>query len=496
MSIRISQRQMYSNFVSQMNQNLSALMESNLQGASEKRINRPSDDPAGAARVLMQRATLDNIDQYKKNIGTATGWLSTADSTLLDVQKVLSQVRDIVEEASTGTQTSENRQQASFSLRQALSSLIGLANTPYAGQKIFGGHKTDQAAYAETLHATINDANFAGAEYVVTGGANYTTLIQFTQDGTTGGGEMTFRYSQDGGDTWLTGTTTGGGTLVQAGGTQVTLPAGRTVTAVDTSNVNETNNGTWLYVRPSAVYLGDDNGSPLVQSYGTAATATADGYFSRDVAVRIDDATGPPMKYSYSLDDGSSWTQATVAAGSTSFPIPGGFLNTTGALANGAQFNVHPRRADINIEISPNSSITVNLVGKDIFGGLFQEPFTSSAQPVYGGDGRNVFETIGRAIMYAETGSQQGMQQALDELTACMKVVTTKATEVGGRQDRLAVVFENVTMRELDETDTLSKIEDVDVTVLMTKLAQQQLAYNMVLKSSSMIMQMSLMNFI
>lgn len=494
MSIRISQRQMYSSFVSQMNQNLAALMESNLQGASEKRINRPSDDPAGAARVLMQRATLDNIDQYKKNISTATGWLSTMDQTLIQVQQVLSEIKAKVEGAATGTYTSENRQQVSYYLRQQLSSLIGLANTPYAGQNIFAGHKTDQAAYAETLYATINDANFAGAEYVVAGGASYTTLIQFTQDGTTGGGEMTFRYSQDGGDTWLTGTTTGGGTLVQAGGVQVTLPAGRTVTAVDTANVNENNNGTWLYVRPSAVYLGDDNGSPVVQSYGTAATATADGYFPRDVAVRIDDATGPPMKYSYSLDDGSNWTQATAPAGSTSFPIPGGFLNTTGALADGAQFNVHPRRANINIEISPNSTITVNMVGKDIFGGLFQEPFTSSAQPVQGSG--NLFETIGRAIMYAETGSQQGMQQALAELTECMKVVTTKATEAGARENRLSVVFENVTMRELDESDTLSKIEDVDVTVLMTRLAQQQLAYNTVLKSSSMIMQMSLVNFI
>ncbi len=525
MSIRISQRQMYSSFIGNMNNSLAALMESNLQGATEKQINRPSDDPAGAARVLMFRQSLDNITQYKKNVQTADGWLSEADSTLIQVQEVLALIKEKVEEASNGTMTAENREQISYDLREQLAKLLGLANTEFDGQHIFAGHKTGQAAYVEVLGATCNDPNFKDAQYIVSGGASYTTLFQFTSDGNTDTAGLTYRYSQDGGTTWQTGTSTldaYGNTIVSGGGVQVTLPAGRTVTAVDTDNANEgynygagPDNGTWLYVRPTAQYVGDDNGVQVnrvspVQPYGSTATATGTGYFTRDVAVRIDDATGPPMKYSYSLDDGSNWTQVTAPPGTTKLPIPGGFLNVTGTLADGDQFNVHPRRADINFEVSPGETITVNLVGKDVFGGLFQDPmgiaslqdpttfdpFFASAQPVDSKNGGNVFEVVGRAIMYAETNSQHGMQKALDELTACMNVVLTQVAKVGGREDRLGVVYSTLTMRELDESDALSKIEDVDVTALMTKLAQQQLAYNTVLKSSSMIMQMSLMNFI
>ena len=44
--------------------------------------------------------------------------------------------------------------------------------------------------------------------------------------------------------------------------------------------------------------------------------------------------------------------------------------------------------------------------------------------------------------------------------------------------------------------DTLSKTEDADLTELITKLAQQELAYQAVLKSSSTVMNLSLLSYI
>ena len=46
MAIRITQNMMYSDMVGQMQKNLAAYMESNEQGSTQKKINRPSDDPA------------------------------------------------------------------------------------------------------------------------------------------------------------------------------------------------------------------------------------------------------------------------------------------------------------------------------------------------------------------------------------------------------------------------------------------------------------------
>ena len=75
MAIRITQRMMYSDMVGQMQRNLAAYMESNEQGSTQKKINRPSDDPAGTYRVLTARDDLNATAQYQTNVDTAKGWI-------------------------------------------------------------------------------------------------------------------------------------------------------------------------------------------------------------------------------------------------------------------------------------------------------------------------------------------------------------------------------------------------------------------------------------
>lgn len=516
--MRISQRQMYSSHLSHMNNSLSQLMESNTQGGTGKRINRPSDDPAGMARVMMYRNSLSDIDRHKANVKEASGWLNLADNTLIKVSEVITLVKALDLQGSTGTVNGDNREQISQQLRGYFGQLLNQSNEKYLDQHIFGGHKTDIPAFSEGLGVTCNDAKLDAGSFVVEGGASYTTTIQFTQDGDLKVGDQpTFVFSRDGGKTWEQGSWVGG--KMMAGGVEVAMypptdPAEYAdwgnVTAVpepvnlpNNDNVKESAGGTWLYVRPTAVYKGDDNKIETVQQYGTSLTNTvkADGFFTRDLTVKIDDVTGTDITYSYSLDNGSTWQQATAPAGSEQLAVPGGFLKinadipapvTPDAFAAGQQFVVHPHRADINIDISNNQTITVNMVGKDVFGGMFQDPFAPYPTTV---EKPNLFETMGRLIGYAEANDQDGVSRCMDELEECQKRVTTKATEIGARENRLEVAFQSLTMREFSEWDAMSAIEDVDTITLMTKLSQQQLAYNTVLKSSSMIMQMSLMNF-
>ena len=67
---------------------------------------------------------------------------------------------------------------------------------------------------------------------------------------------------------------------------------------------------------------------------------------------------------------------------------------------------------------------------------------------------------------------------------------------MGGRLNRVDVATQTLQTIGDSETQTLSNIEDVDFVELMTKIAQQELVYQSVLKSSSMLMQLSLLNFI
>jgi flagellar hook-associated protein 3 FlgL len=150
----------------------------------------------------------------------------------------------------------------------------------------------------------------------------------------------------------------------------------------------------------------------------------------------------------------------------------------------------------------PGEFMSVNSVGKDIFGGLYQtyEMLRSNppvaAQPVFGGDGRNLFEVVGRLIAFTECNNQEGVQQCLEELTTAHQTVLTAAAKIGGKENRLAITKQVLSYQKLDKEERLSYVEDVDLTDLLTRLAQQELAYSTVVKASAMIMQLNLTKFI
>ncbi len=351
MALRITQSMMYSSHVQNMNSNLTALMDSSIQSASQKKINRPSDDAVGSGRVLSFRTSLDRLDLFQSNINTAKGWINTMDKVLSDSTPI-TRILEKAEQGATGTYDADNRMQIAEDLRGMLSELLSRANTSFNGRYVFAGHKTDTPPYALGLGVTTNDPSLATEEFHVDGDSAKTVLIQAVGPGaagTTGDAkDATYRYSADGGKTWQNATVDTnvhppyGATQIRinAGGVGVVMNGTSQVTTVDTANTKDSNNGTWMYVRPTAIYQGDDNRTEVITPYGATAntvTSSADGYFTRDVAARIDKIEGGVVTYSYSTDDGANWTQATSAinGSKTSLPLPGGYLNLDGTLPLG-----------------------------------------------------------------------------------------------------------------------------------------------------------------
>ena len=515
MYMRVTQRQIYGNVVGRMGTALSELMESNLQASSQKRINRPSDDAVGMTRVLDYRTSLESIAQYQRNVDTATGWLNLADNTLLTVSTNLTRCLELAEQAANGPLNADNREQISYELRQIYEQMIQLANTKYGDSYIFAGHKNDEPPFEQALTGMSTDDAFADVGYVVQGGASSTIVVQFLESGEIGGAApLAFRYSSDGGDTWTDGSLDAGSTTLQLGGVSMDLniPEGTTVmaTAVDPDNKNSNDNGTWLYVRPTALYKGDDQDAVHTVAYGAPSGPTATyegvGYFTSDVTVRIDSVEPPTgdriITYSYSLDGGRNWVEGNTnpleTAGNTRLPVPGGFLELSSyaARAVGAQYVIKPQRANVDVEISKGETITINNVGKDVFGGMYQGPGDSAPSAVFDGDNRNLFEVLGRLIAYTETNSQDGAAQCVEDLREVDKFIQTKNANIGGRENRLSISSYMLQTMEDTETQALSSIEDVDLFELTTRMAQQQITLQSVLKSSSMMMQLSLLNFI
>jgi flagellar hook-associated protein 3 FlgL len=163
-------------------------------------------------------------------------------------------------------------------------------------------------------------------------------------------------------------------------------------------------------------------------------------------------------------------------------------------LVENAQFVIHPQTAAHNVEISAGQYLQLNNIGSDVFGGYYE----NGTQPVFSDSdtSKNIFVTVGKLVAALENNDQQGCAEALEGLKAGQEYFTTQLASVGARENRLEVAATVLSGLKLNETERMSNVEDADLATLLTDLANQQLSYEAVLKSSSMIMKMSLVNYL
>jgi flagellin-like hook-associated protein FlgL len=168
--------------------------------------------------------------------------------------------------------------------------------------------------------------------------------------------------------------------------------------------------------------------------------------------------------------------------------IWGCFFGKLLKLAQGHAYT-HARSADLDLEILQDTYISINSVGKDIFGGYY------NGQATMTGD-TNLFEVAGNFVAYCENNNQEGCQQVLAQLESVQQSVLTQVARIGGLENRVSTASDVLSFQKLDQEERLSYIEDIDLTELLSKLTRQQLTYQTVLQSSSLIMQMSLANYL
>ena len=101
--MRVTQNTMTQSLVRYLTAQNEALYDRQRIIATQKRINKPSDDPIGMGKVLDYRQTLASIDQYQTNIQTGTTRLDVTESSLKLVDDLLQVVRAIAQTEAAGT---------------------------------------------------------------------------------------------------------------------------------------------------------------------------------------------------------------------------------------------------------------------------------------------------------------------------------------------------------------------------------------------------------
>jgi len=115
--------------------------------SSGKKINKPSDDVYGMMEAMGYKVTINEIDQYKKNIDDADSQLGLTDSVMSSVATIVARARELAVQTSSGTQTAEDRAVAAVEIANLRDEALRLSQTKFRDRYIFSGYKTDTVPF-------------------------------------------------------------------------------------------------------------------------------------------------------------------------------------------------------------------------------------------------------------------------------------------------------------------------------------------------------------
>lgn len=114
------------------------------QMGTEKKINRPSEDPIVAIRALRLRTNVSQVTQYyEKNIPDAKSWMQITEDALTSVSEVITDMRDQAQKGSSEKLTTADRQTILDALQSLRDEVYATGNADYAGRSVFTGYRTD-----------------------------------------------------------------------------------------------------------------------------------------------------------------------------------------------------------------------------------------------------------------------------------------------------------------------------------------------------------------
>lgn len=501
--MRITENMRYGSLIASLGRaqgNYSSLME---QMASQKKINRPSDDPVGSTRVLDFRGVRDSIAQYGRNIENADAWLQLSATKLENIGDLVGQAR----EAGINDQSAQTRRVLAQNVGSLLEEILSLANSKFGDRWLFAGSRTDRAPFERIILPVAHSANgFDGSVYsggTYTGTADKTYTVRIASGGAPG--TATYEVSDDGGATW------GAAAAVPASGV-VSLGDGLTVrfgddgttdlTAGDLFYVNAYAGGRTTDARVDAPQAAANNAFAGTVSLD-ASSGTYGGASNRTYVVQFVNGGGAvgEADYRVSADGGKTWGAVQTASwgGTITVDDTAGHEQVLRFTAAGP--------AD---GFADNDLFYVNACAPGVYGGNGEDLSVATgrgSRMVYNVTGEEAFTDRGRGAvdLFAaleslktalEQGDRAGVIAQVDRLTTAQDTIRQYVAESGARRSSLQISKENYQVLDDKIAGLVSATEDVDLERLIVEFKMKETALQASYAMSVQIGRMSILEYL
>ncbi len=495
--MRVTNTMMRNNSMLNMQKNKVAYNKYLNQFNTQKKIQRPSDDPTIAVRALKYRTTLVEIDQYLTNIKDATSWMDATETCLKDVNGRLEDMSEYCTQAATGTYDEKDRKDIVAQLKQFSEYIYEQnANADYAGRYLFTGFRTDEpmlfedaqtdTTYTITENIEINSISkfqyvYGQAEYDATSSAD-DYANQASQFATTHRVLLSYDKCDIQQEISLTYT--------DAAGNVQTVQAVTKSVAADTvynEHLHPGDNEVYFVPETGELVFGDKiydsvrAGKDLSVEYKKTDFAKHDvkpeHYFN---CTSVNNATGETSKY--------------TTAGKQDIMYQVNFSQTLNVNTEGVEA--------INLSIGRTINDIVNMCNDlDVM-----EANLKSAEKRLADCDENDTTTIAALTeLKNQITTEISLQKTVlsnalgSAITTCQKSqekLNIALADHGSRYNRMKMTKVKLEQQELDTEDAKSENEDADLGEAYINFSEADLLYQATLNATSKILGQSLLNFI
>ena len=161
--MRITNQMMVNSTMANIQVNKKQVNTLETQLSTQKKINKPSEDPVIAIRALRLRSSLEQVTQYlNKNIPDADSWLKTTEGAVDEAVSVITDLYAYCEQGATDSYSPSERSTLAESLNKLRDAYYAEGDVEYAGRYLFSGYMTD------TPLTYQSDETAAKADFTIT----------------------------------------------------------------------------------------------------------------------------------------------------------------------------------------------------------------------------------------------------------------------------------------------------------------------------------------
>ncbi len=143
--MRITNTAMVRSHLYDTQQNLSRMNKINEQINSGKLVNRVSDDPHKAIKIMNMNNEIKYTEKYNYNIDETVGWMNNTDASLENFGNLFKDIKDNIIKVGNGTYSKEEIKAINAEMNEKIKEIADVLNTTHGGKYMFGGSNVDEA---------------------------------------------------------------------------------------------------------------------------------------------------------------------------------------------------------------------------------------------------------------------------------------------------------------------------------------------------------------